>query len=230
MDKVKSFFRADKSYRSDLYSFTIRDAVIAIVYYLVLLSVYYIVGHIFAVTKINLSVLMSIVLMLIPVVIYHRSIATIGINRRNLKPSLIVSCAIGGLFLISYTIVPCVIAQRQLLPAKDIAYNIFFYFVIIGLNEEISFRGFIQPRLFPLLKREWLTVLIGGILFVFMHYPFQMAVRQMTFWEYWPQFIENAPMQMVWHLVFTWLYRRYGNIFSSTVLHGLVDMSEGIFG
>ena len=27
-----------------------------------------------------------------------------------------------------------------------------------------------------------------------------------------------------------WLYRRYGNIFGSTVFHGCIDMSMGIFG
>ena len=102
-------------------------------------------------------------------------------------------------------------------------------FVVIGLSEEISFRGFIQPRLYPLLKREWLVVLVGGALFVGMHYPFQMAARNMTFGEYWPLFIGNAPMQFIWHLAFTWLYRRYGNLYGSAVLHGCVDMCAGIF-
>ena len=48
--------------------------------------------------------------------------------------------------------------------------------------------------------------------------------------EYWPQFIASAPFQLLWHYVCTWLYRRYGNIFGSTVMHGCVDMSMGIFG
>ena len=89
--------------------------------------------------------------------------------------------------------------------------------------------GFIQPRLYPLVKREWLAVLFGGLLFVFMHYPYQMAARGMTAAQYWPQFIASAPFQFFWHLIFTTLYRRYGNIFGSTVLHGLVDLSGGIF-
>ncbi len=63
-----------------------------------------------------------------------------------------------------------------------------------------------------------------------MHMPFQMARRGMGLAEYWPTFIANAPMQFVWHLVCTWLYRRYGNIFGCAVLHGLVDLSMGIFG
>ena len=45
----------------------------------------------------------------------------------------------------------------------------------------------------------------------------------------WPLFISNAPMQLLWHLAFTWLYRRYGNLYGSAVLHGCVDMCSGIF-
>ncbi|WP_420314783.1 type II CAAX prenyl endopeptidase Rce1 family protein [Butyrivibrio fibrisolvens] len=37
-------------------------------------------------------------------------------------------------------------------------------------------------------------------------------------------------MQLVLHYVFTWLYRRYGNIFGATILHGCVDMTMGLFG
>ena len=86
-----------------------------------------------------------------------------------------------------------------------------------------------HAQLFPLVKREWLTILLGGVLFVLMHYPYQMAARGMTFTQYWPLFIANAPFQFLWHLAFTALYRRYGNIFGSTLLHGCVDMSMGIF-
>ena len=68
------------------------------------------------------------------------------------------------------SIIPGIIAHRELLPVNEIAYYIFYYFFIIGFSEEISFRGFIQPRLFPALKKEWLTILMGGLLFVFKHY------------------------------------------------------------
>ena len=229
MEKIKPFFKADSFYSAALQSFTIRDSLIAVVYYVLFMAMLYGAGVIFEVSKIYLGIPMSIVGMLIPVAICNHRLASIGINSRNLAPSIIVSCILGGLLCALYTIVPGIIHHRQLLPLKDIAYNIFFYFAIIGLSEEISFRGFIQPRLMPLLKREWLAIILGGILFVFMHYPFQMAARNMTFLKYWPLFIANAPFQFMWHLAFTWLYRRYGNIFGSTILHGFLNLSEGIF-
>ena len=221
-------FRADPHYLDILHSFTVHDTLMALGYYLVILIVYYCAGSIMARTGKYYGVFVNIALMLIPVMIC-RKMSSIGLCKRNLKRSLLVSGMIGILFLLISTIIPGISSGAKLLPLKKIASNVIYFFVVIALSEEISFRGFIQPRLYPLVKLEWLAVLFGGILFVFMHYPYQMAARGMTAAQYWPQFIASAPFQFFWHLVLTTLYRRYGNIYGSTVLHGLVDLSGGIF-
>ena len=221
-------FRADPHYLDMLHSFTVHDTLMALGYYLAILIVYYCAGSIMARTGKYYGVLVNIALMLIPVMIC-RKMSSIGLCKRNLKRSLLVSGMIGILFLLISTIIPGISSGAKLLPLKKIASNVIYFFVVIALSEEISFRGYIQPRLYPLVKREWLAVLFGGLLFVFMHYPYQMAARGMTAAQYWPQFIASAPFQFFWHLVFTMLYRRYGNIYASTVLHGLVDLSGGIF-
>ena len=100
-------------------------------------------------------------------------------------------------------------------------------------------RNFLAPLMVtalsvPLLKEtvtrsQWAAVLAGGLLFVLMHLPYQMAARGMTLGEFLPQALANVPMQFIWHLVFTWIYRRHGNLAGAVVLHGFVDMSMGLF-
>ena len=226
---MKNFFKADASYSETLQSCTIRDSFIAITYYLFHLALMYMAGMIFVKTNIYIGIPACLLLTLIPVIICRHNLSSIGINKRNLKPAIIISCILGFLFLILYAIVPGIINHNQWLPIQEIAYNIFFFFVVIGLSEEVAFRGFIQPRLTPLFKKEWLTVVVVGVLFVFMHYPFQMATRNMSFVEYWPLFISAAPFQFISHFVFTWLFRRYGNIFGSTILHGFINLTTGLF-
>ena len=226
---IKKLLYADPEYTAQLKSFRLRDTYTALGYYVLIMVIYWFMGKIMSDTGKYLGVPVNILIMLIAVLICLKDLSRTGLSRRNLRLSLIVAAAIGTAFLLAITVIPGIISHSKLLPLGRIAYNIFYYFVIIALSEEISFRGFIQPRLYPLVKNEWLTILIGGILFVFMHYPFQMAMRGMTFSQYWPQFIANAPMQLIWHLAFTELYRKYGNIFCSSVLHGFVDMSMGIF-
>lgn len=224
-----SFFKTATLYDSNMKKFKLSDSLQALGFYVVIMVTYYLMGRIQVTTGIYLGTPLSIIFILIPIFICRKSLTTIGLNRENLKEGILAGLVIGIIFLTAYTIIPGIIAQRSLLPLSAIAYNIFYYFVIISFQEELAFRGFIQPRLYPLTKKEWITILLGSILFVLMHYPYQMAAREMTFLEYFPIFISNAPFQFLWHFVCTWLYRKYGNIFASTILHGVVDMSIGIF-
>ncbi len=227
--KLGKILAAEQSYRDNLSSFTMRDSVIALIYYIAIMIAGYLEGVFKNRTGIYLDEIDGIVCMSIPAVLCLGRLSKIGISKKNLIRSVLVSLSLGIIVLMGICIIPNIMAHSHLLPAKSIAYNVFYYFFIIGFSEEISFRGFIQPRLLPLCKKEWIAILVGGILFVAAHYPYQMASRGMTFIEYWPQFISSAPIQFMWHYVFTWLYRRYGNIFGSTVLHGCIDMSMGIF-
>ena len=154
-------FRADPHYLDILHSFTVHDTLMALGYYLVILIVYYCTGSIMARTGKYYGVFANIALMQIPVMIC-RKMSSIGLCKRNLKRSLLVSGMIGILFLLISTIIPGISSGAKLLPLKKIASNVIYFFVVIALSEEISFRGFIQPRLYPLVKREWLAVLFGG--------------------------------------------------------------------
>lgn len=220
---------ADTTYYDNLYSYTKRDSLVALAYYVALWLACYGTGYYLAASNytINLGIPVSVVLALIPVVICRHSLSKVGICRNNLKPSLLAACAIGSAYLFLVAILPGIREHRQLLPIPRIAYNVFYYFILIGFIEEIQFRGFIQPRLFPLFKREWLTTLMGGILFAFMHIPFQMFARQMSFWEALAH--RSVVGTILLTFLHTYLYRRYGNIFCPAVLHGFLDLAHGIF-
>ena len=227
---MRKFFAADPVYREQMEGYTLKDTVLALVYWALWMAVYYFMGRIMARSGEYWGNIANIALMLVPVLLCIRKLSSVGITRRNLKPSLLMGLAVGAAALLFIGIIPGIASGSPLLPAGKILYNIFYYVIIIGLTEEVGFRGFIQPRLYPLLKNEWLAVLAGGVLFVLMHIPFQMASRGMGLAEYWPTFIANAPFQFFWHLVSTWLYRRYGNIAGPALFHGMLDLSMGIFG
>ena len=221
---------ADPVYREQMEGYTRKDAALALALYAVFMAAYYWMGRVMGTTGQYWVEAGNVILMLIPVLLCLKRLSHVGVTLRNLRQSLLVGAALGMLFLLGFTIIPGIVSGARLLPAGEILHNIYWFIVIIGLCEEIVYRGFIQPRLFPLLKKEWLAVIVSGLLFVLSHIPFQMAMRNMSLAEYWPAFLENAPFQFFWHLAMTWLYRRYGNIFGCAVFHGLVDLSMGIFG
>ena len=227
---MKKLFKAEQQYIDDLNSFTKIDAILAIAFYVFEMVALYVVGIIYVNSGRYLGYPFAIISIVLVLLLAKLKITKIGITATNIWSSVLTGIILGGIFILSYTILPGILSGARLLPIKVIAQNVFYYFIIIGFEEEIAFRGFIQPRLFPLLKKEWLTILIGGILFVFMHYPFQMAAHGMSAVEYFPLFISGAPLQFMWHCIFSLIYRKFGNLYGSTILHGFVDLSMGIFG
>jgi len=227
---MNTIFKVDKDYLYNMQSYIIKDSCIALIFYVFVLISLYVVGRIYSISGKYHGELLSIITIAIVILLVRFRGDKVGISWKKFFPGIVAGVIMGIVFILSYTIIPGMVAGLTLLPAKMIAYNIFYYFVIIAFEEEVSFRGFIQPRLYPLFKKEWITLVVGGVLFVFMHYPFQMAARGMNFIEYFPLFIAGAPMQFIWHLVFSWFYRRFGNIYGGTVMHGFIDMSMGIFG
>lgn len=226
---MNTIFKADEEYLENIQSYSIKDSCIALIFYVFDMLALYALGIINSSSGIYLGELLAVFTIIVVLLLTRFKWSTVGIRLRNASKGILTGLIMGIIFLSCYTIIPGIIGGLELLPAKTIGYNIFYYFVIIAFEEELTFRGFIQPRLFPLLKKEWIMMLVGGILFVCMHYPYQMAARGMSFTQYFPLFIAGAPMQLLWHFVFSWLYRRFGNIFGGTILHGFIDMSMGIF-
>ena len=227
---MNKLFKADDNYLHNMHKYTLKDTCIAIIFYVVNLIALYIEGNIYYSSGKYYGIYVSFIFIAIIFVIAILSHSSVGLNLKTGISGIIVGLLLGLIFIGGYTIIPGIITGARLLPTRTIAYNIFYYFIVIAFEEELSFRGFIQPRLYPLLKKEWITLLIGGILFVLMHYPFQMASRGMGILEYFPLFIAGAPIQLFWHYIFSWLYRKFGNIFGGSILHGFVDLSMGIFG
>ena len=132
---------ADTTYYDNLYSYTKRDSLVALAYYVALWLACYGTGHYLAATNytVNISKLVSVVFALIPVVICRHSLSKIGICRNNLKPSLLAACAIGSAYLFLVAILPGIREHRQLLPIARIAYNVFYDEVRKRKVETVSF-------------------------------------------------------------------------------------------
>ncbi|WP_083879838.1 CPBP family intramembrane glutamic endopeptidase [Desulfitobacterium dichloroeliminans] len=101
--------------------------------------------------------------------------------------------------------------------------------LVISLVEEIIFRGYIQTRLYGLIKRPLFAIILGGILFMLMHIPFQIGYAKMGLFAYIQVNYITLMFTFIWHVVFDFLYRKYNTIYASTIFHGLMDWANYLF-
>ncbi len=142
-----------------------------------------------------------------------QSFKTMGIHKKGLKSSLI----IGLIFAVTVTI-----KNRYYVSfSKNDLYIILFSLFLVGINEELLFRGFLWPRL-QFLFGNFKAIIITGLLFGLMHLPLQVIWNDYSIIDV--LFLgksnnSNLFGGIVGHLIFGYIYTRNNNILLPSFVH-----------
>jgi len=219
-NKLSQFIKTDDSYKDILSRYTRTDGMLAIALYISLLLVYYLMGLLVVHKQIYLGIpvnLLSIAVCIALVLIRGQKPDSIGFTLKNIGKSILAGAVSGIVFTFFMNILPNILAGNKLIPAGQALYNIFYYFIVISLSEEVIFRGYIQTRIYGLIKRDIPAVITVGFLFYLMHLPFQITVNGMQI------SLINMGIIVALHCVMNFLYRRYNSLAAPAVFHGILD-------
>lgn len=217
---LKKFFSPNDTYKEMILHYTKTDGILAVTMYVLLMITYYFLGVLFVQKQIYLGIpvnLLLIVTCIMLVLVRKQKLATIGFTLKNIGKALITGTVLGIIFSFFMNVLPNILVGGKIISVNQALYNIFYYFIIISLSEEVIFRGYIQTRLYGLIKHDYLAVIVTGFLFYSMHLPFQMPVNGMQI------NLINMVVIIALHFVMNCLYRRYNSLAGPTVFHGLLD-------
>lgn len=228
---IRNIFKTDESYNAQVIEYERKDTLSAIVVWGVFMGTYYIMGQLYANKGVYLGVPVNIVLAsfcIALILLKKEKITTIGFSKNNAVKSIVLGGILGILIVIG-NIVMNVVWGRQLDQIRSIMANLVYYMLVISLVEEIIFRGYIQTRIYGLVKKPLFAIILGGILFMLMHIPFQMGYAKMGLFAYIQWNWATLIFTFIWHVVFDFLYRKYNTIYASTIFHGLMDWANYLF-
>jgi membrane protease YdiL (CAAX protease family) len=217
---IKRFFSTDSSYKEQIAHYDKIDGMLALALYAVLMVAYYFMGILFVQKNLYLGVpinLLMIVLCIVLVLIRKQRLNSIGVTAKNVGRALLIGMVFGILFSLAMNVIPSILTGGKVITLSAALYNIFYYFVVIALSEEIVFRGYIQTRIYGLIKHDILAIFITAFLFYAMHLPFQMVAYGMQI------NIVNMITMIALHFVMNFLYRKYNSLAAPTIFHGLLD-------
>jgi membrane protease YdiL (CAAX protease family) len=217
---IKRFFSTDSSYKEQIAHYDKIDGMLALALYAVLMVAYYFMGILFVQKNLYLGVpinLLMIVLCIVLVLIRKERLNSIGVTAKNVGRALLIGMVFGILFSLAMNVIPSILTGGKVITLSAALYNIFYYFVVIALSEEIVFRGYIQTRIYGLIKHDILAIFITAFLFYAMHLPFQMVAYGMQI------NIVNIITMIALHFVMNFLYRKYNSLAAPTIFHGLLD-------
>jgi len=213
--------------------FNRKDTMLAVGVYFLLMLMYLGAGFVLVTWDIYLNVyvnLFSIVLCIVIVLARKQKLRTVGFTFNRFLRALIVGTICGVVFSM-INIIPALASGGKWTGSNQLLWNIFFYLIVIGLQEELVFRGFVLTRLHGVIKSEAVVAVVSGLMFAVMHIPYQLYIR--TGGNVIEFFASNSLwllLTFVWHFLFYFLYRKYNSLTAPTICHFLLNFSNTLFG
>jgi len=208
-------------YKEMLINYNKVDGFLAIGFFIVYMFILFLAGQAMLRFNVFLGVPISLLASaLVFVMIYFRkqSTKTVGITKSNLARSSLLGLVCSAPLII-FSVIPDFTEVSRPIQTFDVLYSIFFYLVIVSFNEEIVFRGYIQPRLYSLIKADYLAIFTGGVMFAAVHIPFQSAM-------YYYQHGAHRRISFVQmflfigvHIIVNAMYRKYNSLAAPVIFH-----------
>ena len=102
------------------------------------------------------------------------------------------------------------------------------YYLLVALCEEIAFRGYIGTRIYRLIKKKWIAIIVAGILFVVMHFPYRMISYGMTLSQ---STINNFSWILdlfTTHIILNFIYLKTNSLYGSIIPHWISNLAYNI--
>lgn len=228
----------NEKYKSEVSKYTKKDAIIALCLFVYVCLVSFLWGFIgvgmggiftFRSTEalVATNVLVYSLILVVPciaiVLIRKQGLASIGIHKKHLGAALLLGLCFSIIthFLYSGLFIG-LIQEWQFRTAR----TIMWVMIITILNaywEDIVFTGFIQTRLYGIIKNDIFALLAGGLLFAVMHIPMRLAIQGPSAFA--TLISLEMPGWIGMHIVFNLVFRKYFSIFPVIMLHTFANFS-----
>ena len=198
-------------------------AIIAIGYYIVLFSGYFLMGIMYKKGFGHYSLIQWLLggVVILITLLKDKSINNLGFSKERIKPNLVIASII-------VIIAVCFALVYSDIPALRIFRGAAYYLIYISLLEEMIFRGFIQNYLFGMHVNRKITYAIGALFFSLMHLPFQMYVNDMVSVSYVIVAAPQLVFTFLFHLLMCFITYKTKDILIPTAVHFAIDFVQAV--
>ena len=222
---------ANREYNENLKKYDKKDGMLAILLFVIIIIMYASIGILYknnSFIEDNIKIigclfnLLLIIVTILFVKLRKQRLETIGLKGRW-KLSVI----LGGVLSLFYFYCNCLdhlINGEKLISITSILF-LMIYFLLVSVCEELVFRGYIGTRLNGLIKNKYIVIIVTGILFVVMHFPYRVIATNMSLTDFDIGWLINL---FIFHLIMNFIYMKTNSIYGSIIPHWISDLAYGI--
>ena len=230
--KRKVVYQGDNGYKELTNNYTTKDGILAILVFPAYIVFFYlgIRIHIHLGENIVSIIGNAAGVLLVFVILYLRrqKLCTVGISKNSWLKSSIIGFLLGVTYFI-LRVVGIIPASLQVMDGHNLAFVIFFYFVVISFSEEFVFRGYMQTRIYGIIKSDFWAVVCVGFLFALLHIIADIMLLR-YFGDYgfvlrYTPVVWNLVQITIIHALINYFYRRYNSLAGPVILHGFLNLN-----
>lgn len=222
---------ANEKYNNYLKRYDKKDGLFALILFIIVILLYSflaILNNNISFIKENIKIVGCIFnIILIVITIIFVKLRKQGLETIGLKGRWKLSIIIGVILSLFYFYCNCLshlIEGKELISINEILF-LAIYFLLVSVCEELVFRGYIGTRLNGVIKNKYIVVLITGLLFVVMHFPYRMIAANMSLSDFDIEWIINL---FIFHLIMSFIYMKSNSIYGSIIPHWISDLAYEI--
>ena len=226
-----SILKINDKYIDNLRKYNKKDGMLAILLFAIIIIMYALLGILYknnSFIKDNIKIIGCLFnLLLIIVTIIFVKLRKQGLETIGLKGRWKLSIILGGVLSLFYFYCNCLdhlINGEKLISITSILF-LMVYFLLVAICEEFVFRGFIGTRLNGLIKNKYIVIIVTGILFVVMHFPYRMTAANMSLSDFDIGWLINL---FIFHLIMSFIYMKTNSIYGSIIPHWISDLAYEI--
>ena len=233
MKKIRKIFEIPESYIQSVKHYSIKDTAMAMGLFLLYCAALAVSGLVNKyLTDLEKTVSGIIInscfvgVVLLFLVIKKQGVETVGMKKGNIKLSLIMGIVLAAILFFCNCLSNIIFEGQVFVPFKTILIYIIYFFTV-GLCEEVIFRGYILTRLYGMVRNVFIDILLAGVFFVLMHFPFRMIAYNMSFFE----LLANVPYMtdlFVTSLVLSFIRVKSDSLYGAIIPHWISDLSYSI--
>lgn len=230
-----NFLKYNKEYEKNLSSYTKKDGWLAILLFIIFVSLYAILGKLnieYEFVKDNILLIgciFNFIIILITIMfvkLNKQTLDTIGLYKGKLKQSIIVGIVIGTIFFINNCGI-YLLKGSSLINLKEIGIFI-IYFLLVSVCEELVFRGYINTRIQGVIKSKVISIIFVGLLFIVMHFPYRMIAYRMTLQNLTIDNFSWIVDLFITHVIFSFIYFKTNSIYGTIIPHWISNFAYSI--
>lgn len=226
-----NILKSNANYNDNLIKYNKKDGIFGLTLFIIVIILYAILGVLyikFNIVKENIkifAIIFNTILIIITILftkLNKQKLDTLGLRGRW-KLSIIIGFIL-SLFYFYCNCLSNLIAGEKLISINKILFLMIF-FLSVSTSEEIVFRGYIGTRLNGLIKNKYIVLIITGILFVVMHFPYRMITANMSLSDFDIGWLINL---LIFHFVMSFIYMKTNSIFGAIIPHWISDLAYEI--